>query len=157
AMGLHTLQRRPAFPPVLTRDTRLDIACGTCSRAVGARGLHGLALEAPDPQGGEDGAPQSDPRTTQRVFGRRLRRPHYRPGVGTPSPGVSHLHGAPAALAHGAQRRGALPVYCHCLTNHHDLLRYTTEAHARLLWCHVAPVLAMALLPLATAWMAVSA
>jgi len=42
-------------------------------------------------------------------------------------------------------------------TNHHALLRYTTEAHARLLWCHFAPVLAMALLPLATAWMAVSA
>jgi uncharacterized membrane protein len=42
-------------------------------------------------------------------------------------------------------------------TNHHDLLRDATEAHSRLLWCNFAPVLAMALLPLATAWMAVSA
>jgi len=42
-------------------------------------------------------------------------------------------------------------------TNHHVLLRYATEAHSRLLWCNVAHVFAMALLPLSTAWMAVSA
>ena len=42
-------------------------------------------------------------------------------------------------------------------TNHHVLLRDATEAYSRLLWCHVAPVFAMALLPLSTAWMAASA
>jgi uncharacterized membrane protein len=41
-------------------------------------------------------------------------------------------------------------------TNHHHLLRYATEASARLLWYNFAHLFSVSLLPLATAWMAVS-
>ena len=41
-------------------------------------------------------------------------------------------------------------------TNHHHLMRYATEATPRLLWFNFAHLFAMSLLPLSTAWMAVS-
>jgi uncharacterized membrane protein len=41
-------------------------------------------------------------------------------------------------------------------TNHHYLLRYATEASSRLVWFNFAHLFSMSLLPLATAWMAVS-
>jgi uncharacterized membrane protein len=41
-------------------------------------------------------------------------------------------------------------------TNHHYLMRYATEANARLLWFNFAHLFSMSLLPLSTAWMAVS-
>jgi len=41
-------------------------------------------------------------------------------------------------------------------TNHHYLLRYATEATPRLLWFNFAHLFSMSLLPLSTAWMAVS-
>src|SRR5512132_4011993 len=41
-------------------------------------------------------------------------------------------------------------------TNHHYLMRYATEATHRLLWFNFAHLFSMSLLPLATAWMAVS-
>jgi uncharacterized membrane protein len=40
--------------------------------------------------------------------------------------------------------------------NHHYLMRYATGATPRLLWFNFAHLLAMSLLPLSTAWMAVS-
>lgn len=40
--------------------------------------------------------------------------------------------------------------------NHHYLMRYATEATHRLLWFNFAHLFSMSLLPLATAWMAVS-
>jgi uncharacterized membrane protein len=40
--------------------------------------------------------------------------------------------------------------------NHHYLMRYATEATARLLWFNFAHLFSMSLLPLSTAWMAVS-
>src|SRR5690348_9311192 len=40
--------------------------------------------------------------------------------------------------------------------NHHYLMRYADEVTARLLWYNFAHLLAMSLLPFATAWMAVS-
>lgn len=40
--------------------------------------------------------------------------------------------------------------------NHHYLMRYAKETTARLLWINFAHLFAMSLLPLATAWMAVS-
>src|SRR6201995_2330526 len=40
--------------------------------------------------------------------------------------------------------------------NHHYLLRYATEATPRLLWLNFAHLFSMSLLPLSTAWMAVS-
>jgi uncharacterized membrane protein len=40
--------------------------------------------------------------------------------------------------------------------NHHYLMRYAKEATARLLWFNFAHLFAMSLLPLSTAWMAVS-
>lgn len=40
--------------------------------------------------------------------------------------------------------------------NHHYLMRYAKEATVRLLWINFAHLFAMSLLPLATAWMAVS-
>lgn len=40
--------------------------------------------------------------------------------------------------------------------NHHYLMRYAKEATMRLLWINFAHLFAMSLLPLATAWMAVS-
>ena len=40
--------------------------------------------------------------------------------------------------------------------NHHYLLRYAAEATPRLLWFNFAHLFSMSLLPLATAWMAVS-
>src|SRR5690242_21190308 len=40
--------------------------------------------------------------------------------------------------------------------NHHYLMRYATEATPRLLWFNFAHLFAMSLLPLSTAWMAVS-
>ncbi len=40
--------------------------------------------------------------------------------------------------------------------NHHYLMRYATEATSRLLWFNFAHLFAMSLLPLSTAWMAVS-
>src|SRR5262247_993582 len=41
-------------------------------------------------------------------------------------------------------------------TNHHYLMRYATEATPRLVWFNFAHLFSMSLLPLATAWMAVS-
>lgn len=41
-------------------------------------------------------------------------------------------------------------------TNHHYLMRYATVANTRLLWFNFAHLFSMSLLPLATAWMAVS-
>lgn len=41
-------------------------------------------------------------------------------------------------------------------TNHHYLLRYATEATPSLLWFNFAHLFSMSLLPLSTAWMAVS-
>lgn len=40
--------------------------------------------------------------------------------------------------------------------NHHYLMRYATEATSRLLWSNFAHLFSMSLLPLSTAWMAVS-
>src|ERR1700743_3170077 len=40
--------------------------------------------------------------------------------------------------------------------NHHHLLRYATEASPRLLWFNFAHLFSVSLLPLSTAWMAVS-
>jgi len=40
--------------------------------------------------------------------------------------------------------------------NHHYLMRYATEATSRLLWFNFAHLFSMSLLPLSTAWMAVS-
>jgi uncharacterized membrane protein len=40
--------------------------------------------------------------------------------------------------------------------NHHYLLRYATEATARLMWFNFAHLFSVCLLPLSTAWMAVS-
>jgi uncharacterized membrane protein len=41
-------------------------------------------------------------------------------------------------------------------TNHHHLMRYATEARPRLLWLNFAHLFSVSLLPLATAWIAVS-
>ena len=41
-------------------------------------------------------------------------------------------------------------------TNHHYLMRYANEATPRLLWSNFAHLFCMSLLPLSTAWMAVS-
>src|SRR5262249_3369509 len=41
-------------------------------------------------------------------------------------------------------------------TNHHYLMRYATGAHSRLLWFNFVHLFSMSLLPLSTAWMAVS-
>jgi uncharacterized membrane protein len=41
-------------------------------------------------------------------------------------------------------------------TNHHYLMRYATEATPRLLWFNFAHLFSVSLLPLSTAWMAVS-
>src|SRR3989449_10611027 len=41
-------------------------------------------------------------------------------------------------------------------TNHHHLMRYATEATPRLLWFNFAHLFSVSLLPLSTAWMAVS-
>ena len=41
-------------------------------------------------------------------------------------------------------------------TNHHYLMRYATEASARLLWFNFAHLFSMSLLPVSTAWMALS-
>jgi uncharacterized membrane protein len=40
--------------------------------------------------------------------------------------------------------------------NHHHLLRYATEATSRLIWFNFAHLFSVSLLPLSTAWMAVS-
>src|SRR5215467_10867545 len=41
-------------------------------------------------------------------------------------------------------------------TNHHFLMRYAEEANSRLLWFNFAYLFSVSLLPLSTAWMAVS-
>lgn len=41
-------------------------------------------------------------------------------------------------------------------TNHHHLMRYATEATPRLMWYNFAHLFSVSLLPLSTAWMAVS-
>ena len=41
-------------------------------------------------------------------------------------------------------------------TNHHHLIRYATEATTRLMWFNFAHLFSVSLLPLSTAWMAVS-
>jgi uncharacterized membrane protein len=41
-------------------------------------------------------------------------------------------------------------------TNHHHLMRYATEATPRLIWFNFAHLFSVSLLPLSTAWMAVS-
>jgi uncharacterized membrane protein len=40
--------------------------------------------------------------------------------------------------------------------NHHHLMRYATEATSRLMWFNFAHLFSVSLLPLSTAWMAVS-
>ena len=40
--------------------------------------------------------------------------------------------------------------------NHHHLMRYATEAQARLVWYNFAHLFSVSLLPFATAWMAIS-
>jgi uncharacterized membrane protein len=42
------------------------------------------------------------------------------------------------------------------LTNHHHLMRYATTATPRLMWFNFAHLFSVSLLPLSTAWMAVS-
>ena len=42
-------------------------------------------------------------------------------------------------------------------TNHHYLMRYATQATPRLMWFNFAHLFSVSLLPLSTAWMAVSA
>src|SRR6476661_4829212 len=101
-------------------------------------------------------APQSDPGATERVLRRRVRRPYHRAGFGSASTGAIHLQGAPVAVAHRAELRGKLPVHCHCVDQ-------SPLPHAL---CHggdPSPVVVqfrafvfMSLLPLSTAWMAVS-
>src|SRR3954451_19596678 len=41
-------------------------------------------------------------------------------------------------------------------TNHHYLMRFATEVSSRLLWFNFAHLFSMSLLPISTAWMAVS-
>jgi uncharacterized membrane protein len=41
-------------------------------------------------------------------------------------------------------------------SNHHYLMRYASEANSRLLWFNFAHLFSMSLLPLSTAWMAIS-
>ena len=41
-------------------------------------------------------------------------------------------------------------------TNHHYLMRYSTEANPRLVWFNFAHLLSMSMLPLSTSWMATS-
>jgi uncharacterized membrane protein len=41
-------------------------------------------------------------------------------------------------------------------TNHHHLMRHATEATPRLMWFNFAHLFSVSLLPLSTAWMAVS-
>jgi TMEM175 potassium channel family protein len=41
-------------------------------------------------------------------------------------------------------------------TNHHHLMRYATDATPRLMWFNFAHLFSVSLLPLSTAWMAVS-
>src|SRR5580704_15915621 len=41
-------------------------------------------------------------------------------------------------------------------TNHHHLMRYATDATPRLIWSNFAHLFSVSLLPLSTAWMAVS-
>jgi uncharacterized membrane protein len=41
-------------------------------------------------------------------------------------------------------------------TNHHHLMRYATEATPRLMWFNFAHLFSVSLIPLSTAWMAVS-
>ena len=55
-------------------------------------------------------------------------------------------------MADLAELRGQLIVWA----NHHYLLRYADEATPRLLWFNFAHLFSMSLLPLSTAWMAVS-
>ena len=55
-----------------------------------------------------------------------------------------------------AELRSKLPFHRHVWINHHYLLRYATEATPRLLWFNFAHLFSMSLLPLSTAWMAVS-
>jgi uncharacterized membrane protein len=55
-----------------------------------------------------------------------------------------------------AELRSELPLHSIVWTNHHHLMRYATEARPRLLWLNFAHLFSVLLLPLATAWMAVS-
>jgi uncharacterized membrane protein len=68
-------------------------------------------------------------------------------------PGASDFQSAPVTLAYMAQLCGELSIVW---VNHHHLMRYATEATPRLIWFNFAHLFSVSLLPLSTAWMAVS-
>jgi uncharacterized membrane protein len=103
-----------------------------------------------------DRAPQSDPAATKRVLRRRVRRPYYSARFGPRPPKLPTFKALlllwPTWLSYAVSYLFIAIVW----TNHHYLLRHATEATPRLLWFNFAHLFSMSLLPLSTAWMAVS-
>ena len=106
---------------------------------------------------GNDRAPrQSDPGATERILRRRVRRPYHSVGLGTPPAGAADLQGAAALWPTWLSYAVSYLFIAIVWTNHHHLMRYATEATPRLMWFNFAHLFSVSLLPLSTAWMAVS-
>jgi uncharacterized membrane protein len=101
-------------------------------------------------------ARNKDPRAAERVIRRSLRGPHNRGRLGSASPRASHLQIAVGALADMAHYMVSYLFIALVWTNHHHLMCYATEATPHLVWFNFAHLFSVSLLPLSTAWMAVS-
>ena len=90
------------------------------------------------------------------VFRRRIPCPYYCARFGTAATGLSTFKSFlllwPTWLSYAVSYLFIAIVW----TNHHYLVRYATEATPGLLWFNFAHLFSMSLLPLSTAWMAVS-
>src|SRR5215831_7489500 len=129
---------------------------GKFPRAVGARGLHGLSLEAPNHMDDRTVPRRATPERlsafSEGVFAvlitvlvLELRLPA--------SPTFKALLLLwPTWLSYAVSYLFIAIVW----TNHYYLMRYATGAHSRLLWFNFVHLFSMSLLPLSTAWMAVS-
>ena len=99
---------------------------------------------------------EKDSGAAERVLRRGIRCSYNCPGFGAATSGASHFKALlslwPTWLSYAVSYLFIAIVWA----NHHHLMRYATEATPRLMWFNFAHLFSVSLLPLSTAWMAVS-
>ena len=89
-------------------------------------------------------------------FRRNLRCPYHGAGFRTASTGAAYLRSSPGALADMVKLRGQLLVHRDRLGQSSLLAALRQGSHAAFEWPNFAHLFSVSLLPLSTAWMAVS-
>jgi len=105
---------------------------------------------------GQDRAAQSDTGATERVLRWRVRRSDNGADLGAAPPERPNFDALMALWPTWLSYAVSHPFIAIVWANHHYLTRYADEATPRLLWFNFAHSFSMSLLPLSTAWMAVS-